>query len=116
MGVALVQVGHRGHKPALYRFLEIDIAGIGVYDRCEFVVGKEDVVAVLKGRDNMRGSALVGRSNGRGGRKTVEPVLGRHVAKPRMVEAAMVENHVHHDFQSFAVCFIAQQAVTVVRS
>ena len=41
-------------------------------------------------------------------RLEVEPVLRRLVAEKEVVAAAVVENHVHHHFQSLLVCFFHQ--------
>ena len=40
----------------------------------------------------------------------IEPVFGRHIFEKIVFAATMVENHVHNNFHSFAVCLFYQLA------
>ena len=93
MHVVVVQVGHRGHEPALDGLLEVNFAGIRVHHRCEFVARLQVIVLIVG---------------------LVEPVVAGHVLEPGMVTAAVVENHVHHHLESSTVGLITQAAVFLV--
>ena len=91
VGVALVKVGHGRNKPSVNSFLQVYVGRIRVYDGGQLIVGLQVLLVSL-------GLCLVLAVVEPVG--SVEPVLGRHVVNPRMLEAAVVEYHVHDNLQS----------------
>ena len=115
----LVEVGHGRHEPTLGRLLEVDLRGIGIHDRGEFVTGLQ--VLALCG---FRAVGIGGKACHRvtaagiliqpvGG---IQPILGRHVLCPGMLKTAMVEDHVHDNLQSFRMGLVAETLVVLVRT
>ena len=79
MRVALVEVGHILHKPAIYRLVEVVPAHVGVVDCREAEVGHHIAVGVIEPR-----------------------ALGQ-VAEPWVSASAVVENHVHYHLHAALV-------------
>ena len=90
MRIALVEVGHRIHEPA--------VGEAGAIRRCR--------VRILDG-----GAAVVG---GREGPAVVDPVLFRQVAHPPMGGADVVEHHVHDQADPARPRLARQRTVVVV--
>ena len=79
MRVLLVEVGHGGYEPAVVHLVGIVLGSIRVYVRGQFEGGLHEVVFVVG---------------------VVEPIFGGHVLNPYMLYAAVVENHIHYDFDA----------------
>ena len=82
MTVTLVEIGHHGSEPAvggnlLFILTGMDVHHTGRLERSLYIVGMK-----------------------------VEPFLRRLVLKQVVLAAAMVENHIHHYFQTFSVCLV----------
>ena len=99
--IALVQVGHSGNKPALSGLLEVYLRGVGIHDRGQLVGSLQEAGAL-----GLRRTTGLYEPVGQ-----VQPVLRRHVAGPGMLEARVVEDHVHNHLQPFLVGLVTQTAV-----
>ena len=116
MGVALVEVGHRRHKPSIHCFVQIHLAGVWVDHWRQFITGLEIFVVHLSHTIHGAYVLLMLRSLifWIEPFRCVEPVFRWHISHPRMEISAVVEYHVHHNLQSFAVGFICQTTVVSV--
>ena len=82
--------------------MQVHLAGIGIEHRRELIAGLQILVVhlgVTVHRVHLL-LMLLGLIFGQEPFRSVKPVLRRHVCHPRMVETAMIENHVHHHPQS----------------
>lgn len=91
--ILLVEVGHGRYKPAVVHLVGIVLGSIRVYVRGQFEGGLHEVVFVVG---------------------VVEPIFGGHVLNPYMLYAAVVENHVHYDFDAACMGFFNQLLVFFV--
>ena len=113
----MVQVGHGRHKPAVDGLMQVHLRGIGVEYRRELVAGLQvgtlgRLRAVgIGGEAGHRVAAALLLAEPLGG---VQPVLRGHVADPRVFESAMVEDHVHHHFQSVLMCVGDERAILLI--
>ena len=117
MWVALVQVRHRGHEPSLDGLLQVYFRGVGVHHGREFIrclqvgtLGRLRAVAVGREARHRVAAALLLREPLWG----VQPVLRRHILRPGVLKAAVVEDHVHHHLQPFLMSLVAETAVVFV--
>ena len=104
MGIVLVQVWHRRHKPPFGSLLHIDLRGVGVNHggeliRCLEETGAFGIRCAIRLLEPFR---------------QVQPVLGGHVLRPGMFKATVVEDHVHHDLETFGVGLVAEPAIVLV--
>ena len=93
MRILLVEVGHGGHEPAVVHLVEVVAGSIRVNMRSQFE------------RSLYKAVFVVG---------IVEPVFGGHVLNPYMLYTAVVENHVHYDFDAACMGFFNQLLVFFV--
>ena len=115
----LVQVWHRGYEPTFDSFLHIYLRGIGIYDGRQFIrclqigrLGWFRAVAIGCEASHRVATALLLREP----IGSVQPILCRHVLSPGMLKTTVVEDHVHHDFQSFLVGLVAESLIVLVRA
>ena len=116
VGVALVEIGHGGHKPSVDRLVQVDLRGIGIEHGRELITGLEiervfSGLAFGQARAGVAARRLVFLCQPLGG---VEPVVRGKVAEPGMLESAVVEDHVHHDLESFGVGIGDELAILLV--
>ena len=104
IGVVLVQVGHGRDKPSLHRLTLVHLAGIRVAHRCQLIASLQEAgTARIAGATRLLEPVF-----------QVEPVVAGHIGHPRMLEAAMVEDHVHHNLQSLLMGLVGQTAILFV--
>ena len=103
MGIVVVEVGHRRHEPTFKSFVQVYLRGVWVADRCQLVTR---LLVFLVG---CRFSVCIGKPFW-----IVEPVLRRHISHPRMLKAAVVENHIHHHLQTMLMGFVRQSAIVLI--
>ena len=110
MWVALIQIWHRRHKPAIYSLLKVNFAGIRIQNRSQLIAGL--LIHIIHSACTIYSTylfqmfrSLVFRKQPLG---SIKPVFGWHISYPRMLKTAMVENHIHHNLQSFQVSLINQ--------
>ena len=115
----LVEIGHRGHEPTLGCLLEVDLRGIWIHDRGEFVAGLQ-IFALCGFRTIGIGGEACHGVTATGifiqPLRSVQPVFGGHILCPGMLKTAMVENHVHDNLQSFRMSLVAETLVVIVRA
>ena len=110
MWVALIQVRHRRHKPAIYSLLKVNFTGIRIQNRSQLIAGL--LIHIIHGACSIHRTYLFQMFRGLIFWKqplwSIKPVFGWHVSYPRMLKTAMVENHIHHHLQSLLVSLINQ--------
>ena len=117
MWIALVQVGHAGYEPSIDCLAHVHFSGIGVHHGSELVGGLQVSTLGWFGAVGISGKACHRVASALLFRKPfgrVQPVFRRQVTDPRVLETAMVEYHVHNDFQTLLVGFADKAAVVVV--
>ena len=110
MRVSLIQIWHWRHKPSIHGLMEICLAGVRIQDWSQLIVGLEihiidRAAAVHRTYLLLMLRSLILRHQPLWG---IKPILWRHIRYPRMLETAMVENHVHHHLQALLVCLVYQ--------
>ena len=96
MRIVLVEVGHSRYKPTLNSLLLIHLACVRVEHGSELVASAQEVGTASIACAIRLLEPFV----------SVEPIIARHIGHPRMLKAAMVENHVHYNLQALAMCII----------
>ena len=106
MLIPLVQVGHGRNEPAVNRFLHINLRSIRIFHRSKLIAGLLEA-STRRITATLRLLQPIGQ---------VQPVVGRHIQCPRMLKTTMVEDHIHHNLQSFGMRLIAESPVIVITS
>ena len=112
--IALVQIGHGGHKPSVDGFLQVYFRCVWVEHRREFVAGLQ--ILGVGFRAIWHAGLLV---TPRAGAfleplRLIQPIVRGQLFEPRMFKSAVVENHVHHHFKPLSVGFVNELAVFLV--
>ena len=93
MRVILVEVGHGGYEPTVIHLAEIVFRSIRVYVGSQFEGCLHKVIF------------MVG---------VVEPIFARHVFYPYMLYTAVVENHIHYDFNAACMRFFDELLILFI--
>ena len=121
MGIVLVQIRHRRHEPSLYRFLHVYFRGIGIHHGGKFVARLQ----IFTSLTSITSLTSFIRETCYGVATTlllveplrhVQPVFRWHVLCPWVLKTTVVEDHVHHDLQSFRMGLVAESLIILVRS
>ena len=104
MRVPLVEVRHRWNKPALNGFLQVYLRSVWIFHGRQLIARLQEagacrIACSLRLLEPLR---------------KVQPILRRHIERPRVLETTMVEDHIHYHLQSSVVSLVAEPAIVVV--
>ena len=105
MRILLIEVGHAWHEPTIYCFLQVNLACVWVEHWSKLIACLQiKVVGFLLSLLLCLFQPL----------RSVQPVAGWHILYPWVLQTAVVENHIHNDFQSFGVSLIGESLILLV--
>ena len=113
----LIEVGHAWNKPSLYSLLEVNLRSVWINNRCKLITCLQisalcwlrAISISCKACHRITTTLLLCKPL-----RCVQPVFAGHIGSPRMLKAAVIKDHIHHNLQALLMSLIAEAFIVLV--